>query len=363
VRLFQNSGGFPASYQRSKTSGASDSGFRAQVANLLDSRYGAAHYLAPVLENDEAAFFTYGDDERLQRAWAAKAGQPANSSLADILLAQVEAHRAEVFYNLDPMRYGNDFVRRLPGCVKKTIAWRAAPSPGANFAAYDLVVNNFPGILKDYSARGWNTAYFSPAHDPAMDGYAINDDRPIDVLFVGSYSRHHTRRAEVLEAIAALADRYDIKFCLATSRFMRLAQTPLGYFAPLRKHRTPRRIRAVAQKPVYGRDLYELISKAKLVFNGAIDMSGEERGNMRCFETMGCRSLLFSDEGRYPEGMVAGQTLLTYRSASDVVGLLEELLRAPQMLVAHADAGYKMVKSRYSKLGQWNDFQQLVGAL
>ncbi len=40
------------------------------------------------------------------------------ASLGEILLAQVESHRTEVFYNLDPMRYGSNFIHNLPGCVR-----------------------------------------------------------------------------------------------------------------------------------------------------------------------------------------------------------------------------------------------------
>jgi hypothetical protein len=49
--------------------------------------------------------------------------------------------------------------------------------------------------------------------------------------------------------------------------------------------------------------LYELIGKSKIVLNGVIDMVGRDRGNMRCFEAMGCGALLLSDEGNYPKGM------------------------------------------------------------
>jgi hypothetical protein len=290
-------------------------------------------------------------------------GMSTKVGLADILLAQIEFHGTEVFYNLDPMRYGSDFVRRLPGSVKKTVAWRAAPSPGADFGNYDLVVCNFPGILRGYKERGWKAAYFSPAHDPVMDEYAGNDDRPIDVLFVGGYSRHHMRRAAVLEAVAALKDRYRIEFCLARSRFTRLAESPIGYLAPLGRYRRPKDIRAVTRDPVYGRDFYALVSRSKIVLNGAIDMSGEDRGNMRCFESVGCRSLLLSDEGVYPDGMAGGKTLVTYHSSTDVAAKLEELLQAPHSMAGIADAGYKMVTSQYSKERQWNAFQSLVSNL
>ena len=72
------------------------------------------------------------------------------NSLEQILLSQIEHHRTEVFYNLDPMRYGSSFVTKLPGCVKKSVCWRAAPSGGADLTKYDLVVCNFHSILDDW---------------------------------------------------------------------------------------------------------------------------------------------------------------------------------------------------------------------
>jgi hypothetical protein len=359
MRLFQNSGVSPSYLSRRQASGEAAT-FKDQIARFLDDRYGALHFLAPVLNGDETAFFSNGDDEVVQRTWAREMGMSARASLAEILLAQIECHRTEVFYNLDPMRYGSAFVRNLPGCVRKTIAWRAAPSPGADFSGYDLVVCNFPSILRSYEQRGWRAGYLAPAYDPVMDEYAGNNDRPIDVLFVGGYSRHHRKRAAVLEAIAELRNSYRIEFCLACSRWTRLAESALGYLAPVGKYRRPAPIRAISCDPVYGRDLYTRLSRARIVLNGAIDMSGEDRGNMRCFESMGCRGLLLSDEGVYPAGMVGGQTLITYQSAADLVVKLRELLEAPDVAMGIAQAGHDMVTRQYSKQVQWRAFEALV---
>ncbi len=117
MRLFQNSG-VPPSYL-SRVQWPQDSAtFKVQIDRFLDDRYGAMHFLAPVLNGDDTAFFTNGDHEALQRAWAREMGMSTKASLAEILLAQIESHRTEVFYNLDPMRYGGDFIRNLPGCVR-----------------------------------------------------------------------------------------------------------------------------------------------------------------------------------------------------------------------------------------------------
>lgn len=363
MRLFQNSGVPPSYLSSHQAELESAVTFEDRIARFLNQRYGALHFLAPVLNGEETAFFTNGDDEILQRMWARQMGMSKRASLPEILLAQLEFHRAEVFYNLDPIRYNSEFARKLPGCVRKTVAWRNIPLPAADLGGYDLVVCNSATLLKSYRASGWRAAYFSPAHDPVMDEYAGNPERPVDVVFVGGYSRHHMRRAAVLEAVAALRDRYRIEFCLARSRLTRLAETPAGHLGPLGKYRRPRDIRAVSRSPVYGRDLYALMAKSKVVLNGAIDVSGEDRGNMRCFEAMGCSALLLGDAGMYPDGMRDGETLLTYSSPAEAKILVEQVISNWNRYARTAEQANHMVRTLYSKRNQWSAFGRLVGCL
>ena len=361
VRLFQNSAFYPGYLPRLRQLTSACKGYAAHVNAFLDDRFGAPHFLQPVLAREASAFFTNGDDEMVQRLWAAENGLASNATLEAILLAQIEGHRTEVFYNMDPLRYGSDFVRKLPGCVKKSLAWRAAPSPGARFEAYDLVICNFPSILDSYQRAGWRAAYFTPAHDPEMDMYAANTERPIDVIFVGGYSRHHRQRAEILEAVAALRTQFKVVFHLDRSRLTKLAESPLGRLLPIGQHRRQPQMRAVSAEPLFGRALYGALSKAKIVLNGAVDMAGADRGNMRCFEAMGCGSLMLSDQGLYPDGMVDGKTLVSYRDTTAAVAHIGALLAAPAQAVGIALAGAAMVRERYSKQEQWDKFCALLG--
>lgn len=362
MRLFQNSGLYPAYIPRLRALSRKSTNFRQHQTAFLADRYGALHILKPVLDEDEGAFIVNGDDVVAQRLWARENGLSAGVSMENILLAQIEHHRTEVFYNLDPLRYDTDFVRKLPGCVRYSFAWRAAPSPGGDFGAYDGVLCNFPSILAGYRERGWRAAYFSPAHDPTMDRFAQRDDRPVDVLFVGGYTRHHRRRAELLEAVAALSGEFTLGFHLDNSRMTRLAESPLGRLLPLRQHRRPAAIRSIAQDPVFGLDLYEALSGAKIVLNGAIDMAGPDRGNMRCFEAMGCGALMVSDTGNYPEGMVSGYNMITYQNPADAVWQIRSALQQPTLRQQLAHNGHRLMSDTYSKAAQWQAFEALVAA-
>jgi spore maturation protein CgeB len=114
---------------------------------------------------------------------------------------------------------------------------------------------------------------------------------------------------------------------------------------------------------VFGRDYYEALSTAKIVLNGAIDMAGADRGNMRCFEALGGGALLVSDEGNYPEGMKDGETIVTYKSAETAVEQVKRFLQAPEQRLGLARAGHEMVSVRYSKEVQWRRSEVLVAGL
>lgn len=360
--IFQNSGVYPAYLPRLRQVAPPSASYAEQMAGFLADRYGACHILQPVYDGAGSVAFTNGSDPVLQRAWARERGMPSSATLDEILLAQIEEHRTEIFYNQDPMRFGNRFLARLPGSVRMKIAWRAAPSARGDFDLHDLFICNFPTILETYKSLGMTAAYFSPSHDAVMDEYAANEDRPVDVLFVGGYSRHHVRRARVLEAVAGLHERYRVEFCLDQSRLVRLAETPVGWIGPLARHRRPNSVRLVSHGPVFGRALYERLSRAKIVLNGAVDMAGSDRGNMRCWEAMGCSALLLSDTGDYPEGMIADRTMCSYDTEESARQAITSLLADPGSISKIASLGHETIRTRYSKAKQWAAFQVLVAA-
>src|ERR1700729_2280902 len=103
MRFFQNSSLYPSYLARLDQLAPATLSFEERRRIFLNDRYGALHFLQPVLNDDPDAFFTNGDDEILQRQWARGNGMRNKESLENILLAQIEHHRTEVFYNLDPV--------------------------------------------------------------------------------------------------------------------------------------------------------------------------------------------------------------------------------------------------------------------
>jgi hypothetical protein len=161
--------------------------------------------------------------------------------------------------------------------------------------------------------------------------------------------------------LANLRSEMKVVMHLDRSRTIKLAETPLGWIGPLARHRRSTDIRAVARGPVFGRDLLDAIGNAKIVVNGAVDMAGPDRGNMRCWEAMGSGAALLSDAGRYPEGMIASEHFEEYGSAEEAVGHIRALLADDRRRRTLAAAGHAMIADRYSKERQWKRFHDIVG--
>lgn len=364
MRILQNIGIYPSYSSRLRRLAPAGSSNQAIVDEFLRDGFEACHVLKGALEGAPDFFLTLGNHAPAQVAWARENGLPRGAKPTDILLAQLEHHRAEVFYNLDPVRFDDRMLARLPSCVKRTIAWSAAPTPHNRFQRYDLVINNFPGILARYADMGCRTGYFFPSIASDVADVSPTAERPIDVLFVGGYSRHHMRRNRILEAVGRMAPQVKVAYHLDMGRLNRIAELPLmGLVPSLAAHRRPAVIRAVAGSALFGRDMQRAFARSKIVLNAAVDMAGIERGNIRCFETLGAGALLLSDSGIYPDGMIPGETLCTYNDADDAVVQIRRLLHDSETRTRIAAAGQQMLAKQYSKDAQWSAFQALVAGI
>jgi hypothetical protein len=365
MRLFQ-SAGFGQHYLmgfnlRNLVSGYAS--FDKRKDALLQDRYEATHILKPIYDGSDNCFFTVADDPILQTLWARQHGLVA-SNLEDILLAQIEEFRPDVLYQLDPILLPSSFVRRLPGCVKKVVAWRAAPIGGADLSEYDVVLSNFETLNARWREKGLQTAWFSPSWDPEMAAYAENVDRPVDVFFTGSYARTtgHNDRLAMLGAVTQLTDSYRIDLRLMYRKWGRLADKPFIRWIPV-PIRLPQALRGITGEPVYGREMYAMLSRTKILLNPATSIAGDIRGNIRCWEALGCGACMLGSAGHYPEGFEAGVNFESFSSDTDLVKKIKALLADDTRRKSMSEAGADMMKRVWSKERQWQDFQALVEKL
>jgi len=362
MKIFQNMGfgkayltDFDRRYPASRSLG-----FAHRLKLLLADRHGSAHILEPIYAQCPDSFFTIGDDYLLQFSWAKEHNFPSRD-LNEILLAQINYFKPDLFYNCDPIRFPSDFINKLPKSVQLSFAWRAAPLANADLSAYDLVLSNFRSLNTLWEKSGFKTEIFYPSVDPLMSSFFDNTERPIDLFFAGSYSTStgHDSRLRTLTHLISSFPSSSFHIHLLFKRWGRLgSQFPknlLPAFVSL-----PRLLKNRVLPPCYGLEMYESISKSKIVVNPSTTIANSEIGNMRCWESLGCGALMLSPYGIYPPDFIPNEHFLPYSNDDQLSSHISMLLSEPEMLNTIAHQGSKMIHTRWSKSRQWHDFLDLV---
>ena len=112
--------------------------------------------------------------------------------------------------------------------------------------------------------------------------------------------------------------------------------------------------------PVFGLDVYSAIGNSHITLNKAIDMAGNDRGNMRCFEAMSTGTMLLSDSGNYPRGFEPGLNFETFGSAEEAIKKVKYYGANVAEREKIAESGQKMISALYNKERQWQAFQTLA---
>jgi hypothetical protein len=327
-------------------------------ARYLNDLFCGVHKIEAPKGSDHSIEFTVANDIEMQNAWATEQGLE-DASLQEILLAQIEESRSEVVYSLDPINFPSDFVRRLPGCVKRTICWQASPQKKCDYTAYGLRVCNFPHLLDRWKSQGQFARYLSPSTEPSAIQFA-QETRDIDLLFIGQYSPNHRRRNSILAALAKLGKHYNVKYALLDSGPRPLVNLPgIRKFLRVRPP-IPKELAAVAIPAVFGREMYALLGRSKVALNASIDMADAYRGNMRCYEILSTATCMIGEEGIYPKGLEQGRDLEVYRDSAEAIQKVTELINDLPRRNAMASSGYRTITSTFSKQAQWESFIQAI---
>jgi spore maturation protein CgeB len=109
--------------------------------------------------------------------------------------------------------------------------------------------------------------------------------------------------------------------------------------------------------------MYAALSSAKLLLNPATDIAGDIRGNMRCWEALGCGACMLGSAGQYPEGFEPGVNFEVFTDVDDLRHKVKLLLADEFRRAEIGKAGADMLSHTWSKERQWDDFLSLLALL
>lgn len=340
---------------------------------LIQDRFYSPHILKPALNNEKNGFYTMWNNSSLQIKWAKERGWN-ETDIKKILFAQIEDFKPDVFYNCSPIYFNRNEIKKI-NCAKK-IAWFASPEKQKiDFSIYNARLTNYPPDLMSISDVGFRTEMFQPSVDPIMEVVSKSNERPIDIFVYGQYfAGSFKTRNKFIDKLVKFKEsskwniklglQYDTHFKSLLPDIVPTRIRNSRYTSCLRDKSTiifPEEIiRNNSVKPFYGIDLYNEISKSKIVFNAAVDFSGEYKVNMRNIETLGCGAHMISDDGIYPEGLTKGHDFSVYNSFEDFIEKANYFLNNPIESRKIAEQGQKTVFQKFSKEEQWTRFKKIV---
>lgn len=343
---------------------------------LINDRFYSPHILKPALNNEPSGFYTMWNNSSLQIKWAQERGWK-ETDLKKILFAQIEDFKPDVFYNCSPIYFSGKEIENISSAKK--IAWFASPEKKRiDFSVYNTRLTNYPVDVKEISEVGFRTDLFQPSVDPKMEEFAKSDERPIDILVYGQYfADSFKKRNEYIDRLVKLKEsgnwniklglQYDLRYKSLLPSIVPSRIRNSRYAKWLRNENTivypDENIRNNSVKPFYGLDLYHEISNSKIVFNAAVDFSGEHKVNMRNIESLGCGAHMISDDGIYPEGLVKGRDFSVYDTFEDFVEKSTYFLNNSIESRKIAMQGHSTVVEKFGKDVQWERFQEIVADL
>ncbi len=331
---------------------------------LIEDGYASTYILMPALENKtNEVFYTIWNYERLQMLWAKENGLKTNK-LDEIKLAQIEAFKPDVFYDHSP-HFDEEFVKRIHNRKELIkVCWDGIITHNPSYHEnYDIRFTLFEPYVKLWNQHGFNASLLPPAFSHSWE-HLNQNKKDIDILFYGQYEESFfSERNKILQELVRWSKQKAFNFKLHLQGTHK--KKPLINIRGIRRFTrwllvAPKIITDNAFPPIYGQQLYETISRSKIVVNAFTNYNGLFKDNMRNYETIGCGSLLIGEDGIYPEHFISNKDFYTYRSSIELFERIEQVLSMKDQGLEMAQKTRNKLKTIYSKENQWINFQKII---
>jgi UDP-glucose 4-epimerase len=220
---------------------------------------------------------------------------------------------------------------------------RAAPlSKRVDLRGYDLMLSSLPNFVERFRREGLKAELHRLGFEPRVLEALHATEQPIPVSFVGTVSRDHQARVDLLAHL-----------CRRTE----LAVWGQGVDA-LPKH-SPIRQRCRGQ--AWGRQMYQVLHDSRATLNHHIGIAGKFANNCRLYEATGVGTLLITDwKSNLHELFEPGREVVAYRTQEECVELIQHYLSHEEERASISRAGQQRTLREHTYIQR---MQELVAVL
>jgi hypothetical protein len=289
----------------------------------------------------------------------------------ELLKQEIKDFRPDVLWLEDPVSFDPDLVSYLKEgnrSIKLVAAYHCSslnPSLIRNLSCADIVIACTPWLKAGLEKNGHKAYLVYHGFDNGILPGIRKGNNSGDIVFAGSLflgADSQNNRLELLETL--LKSGVDIRLYLNLDKRYKILAKQIIYrinqvaekigirdlpskYAIFADGKS--RIRdysylllSKARKPLFGMEMYNLISNSGVVLNMHAEGSAECAGNMRLFEVTGIGSCLLTDYKRNIRDLfIPGEEIVTYTDTEDCISKIQWLLRNDVSRRKIAEAGQK----------------------
>lgn len=335
---------------------------------LADSTEFIASYVRTLRKKGVNANAVIANDSILQRKWTEEHGDNGEN----ILFSQVKHYSPDIVWIEDLRFTDDDFLSHLKTrfpYIRLLIAYHCAPvTPGSfsKFSYFDFILTCTPGLKADFESRGIRCylVYHGFDTDLLPAPSAIIKTRS-DVLFSGTMKQgrgYHLERIMLIDYLISNGLKISLYINLEKGgkltlkkmlRFIYKFLKTFGLSHPEKISRYleygaepvisyPESILRNYSKPIFGKEMLDLLAGSKIVLNNHGQVAGQFAGNMRLFEATGAGSCLVTDnKSNIKDLFEPGKEIIVYDNNEDCLKKITWLLQNDEERIKIAKAGHQ----------------------
>jgi len=233
-----------------------------------------------------------------------------------VLIEQIETIRPEVIVVQDLHCLHPGLIRKIQKIVPVVYGEIASPLPPNQFLRpYSRIFSALPSIVDKAKSLGLQATYLPLAYDAELFGTDNQPNRQHQVVFVGTFGRHQPKTIPLLQSIGARNPSLEI------------------YGVVDRKVLKDSGLSGFYKGEIWGKQMFDLLKKSKIVINRHGTIAGEYAVNMRMYETTGSGALLITEEAINLEKLFhPDKEVVSYKSHEDAAQKISGLLDDPERL-------------------------------
>jgi hypothetical protein len=261
----------------------------------------------------------------------------------EILAEQIKRYKPDVILNQATESISGRFLSDMKRHGALLVGQIASPLPRKeDFRCYDLMFSSLSNFVDDFRAKGLTAEVHRFGFEPEIL-QNLDDERDlVPVSFVGSLSRHHQARIDLLEH---LCENSEVKV----------------WGTGLESLPENSAIHRCYYGPAWGIEMYRILQRSRITLNCHISVAGSYANNMRLFEATGVGALLVTDcKVNLPDLFEQGKEVVVYRTPEECAMLIRHFLSREAERRAVAKAGQQRTLREHT---YYQRMQELVEIL